>query len=672
MLSGCGRIATRWSRCAYVGVAPLHAFGYRSCTTATTKTKREDLRNIAVIAHVDHGKTTLVDGLLKQSGTLAGAHGRVMDSGAQEKERGITILAKNTGITLKDFGPGVKGPADAMRINIVDTPGHLDFSGEVERALQMVEGFILLVDAAESVKPGTRYVLRKALSLDLRPIVVINKIDKDDSNIEKVVSDIQDLFLDIAVKDEQLNHIYFMYGSGRAGYVNSTPLKDGTLFPLFQQIFDKIPAPSQPNPDSPLRMLVSSLDEETTVPGSTRPEDVQKVAIGRIFAGVVKKDQVVTVTLAGKQCNALVKSIRIFQGVDRVSVPSAKFGDIVMLALQEPLDGRKVPLEIGATICEDGKVDPWPYKPPDEPTFSLVVKAIEASWKDKEVSPTVQRLRRWDETTARFRREALVNTALRVETLEGSAVKLHGRGPLHLSVILEEMRREGYSFEVFAPKVLTKVIDGVLCEPYEKVTLEFKGTVSDRVISSLSQRMCEMGDFKSIAGGRSQLDITLPVRFLMGYPLEFNKITGGDGVLNHAFDAFKPQASVPSERQTGCLIAQEAGEVTGYALAGLSGQGKFFVEPGQAVYVGQIIGENTKQNFQELPVNCTKRNEQLGGLRSNVNDAKNKRKMDWHAQEMTLDDYIAFAHPSELIVVTPTSVRMRKPGFAGKCTMRSK
>ncbi|XQJ27478.1 elongation factor, putative [Leishmania guyanensis] len=609
---------------------------------------REDVRNIAVIAHVDHGKTTLVDSMLSQSGTVANAHNRVMDSKDQERERGITILAKNTAIVL-DNGK--------RRINIVDTPGHLDFSGEVERALQMVEGIILLVDAKEGVRPGTRYVLRKALSLHLRPIVCLNKIDKDDLNIAKTEKAVEDLFLEAAQDESQLE-MKFLYGSGRNGYMNEKPRQEGTLTPLFDTIFSTVPAPKAED-EQILQMLVAQVDEDE--------QNGTKLAIGRIYNGAVQTGDVVTVALEERQTDALVKSIHLYCGVQKMPVTRASYGDICILELQEPI-GMKVPLKIGGTIGKQSAVKLFPYKKPDDPTYSLVLQESEASWKGKEATeamgkmPLIQR---------RLDREAMVNTALQLKSINAKQIIMYGRGPLHLSVIIEDMRREGYEFEIQAPRVLTRMIDGVTCEPFERLLLEFKDNLVSDVVSFLSSKMGEIGEIEPLSNGRILMECVMPVRLMSNVPLKFHTLTGGDGVLNHQFDSYRPMAAIDTERDTGALISVENGEVTDWSLSGFGTQGRFFVLPGDQVHYGQIIGENQKTSLQNLGVNVCKRNEQLGGMRANANDKANSRRGPYSAVRYTFEDCAAWVTDDELVTVTPKSIRMRKPGFNGKTSMRS-
>lgn len=608
---------------------------------------RDDIRNIAVIAHVDHGKTTLVDSMLSQSGTLANAHNRVMDSKDQEKERGITILAKNTAILL-DNG--------TRRINIVDTPGHLDFSGEVERALQMVEGIVLLVDAKEGVRPGTRYVLRKALGLNLKSIVCLNKIDKDDSNISKAEDGVQDLFLETA-EDESHLDITFMYGSGRSGYMNTTPIKEGTLQPLFSQIFSTVPAPKT-NSDEVLQMLVTQVDEEGDV----------KVAIGRIYHGKVSAGDIVTVALEDKQVDALVKKICLYCGVEKMNVTSASFGDICILYLQEPI-GQKVPLKIGCTIANKDNVMLLPFKKPDDPTYSLIIQESLADWKKKEANENKSTIHAIQK---RLEAESRVNTALQLTGLGTPEITMMGRGPLHLSVIIEDMRREGFEFEIRAPKVMTKVIDGVECEPFEKLILEFHSSLISEMISFLSSKMAEIGEIEHLSDDRVMVECILPVRSLSKVPLKFHTMTGGDGVLHHSFEAFRPLVAIDADRDTGALISVDNGEVTEWSLSGFNSQGRFFVVPGDTVHYGQIIGENLKTPLQNLGINVCKRNEQLGGMRANATDKAASKRGKFSAVRFGFEDCISWVADDELVTVTPKSIRMRKPNFNGKTSMRKR
>jgi GTP-binding protein len=644
-----------WSRSALS--ARPHAIFSTSSLLAHLRsiTERPDVRNIAVIAHVDHGKTTLVDSMLQQSGTVANAKGRVMDSKDQERERGITILAKNTAILL---GEAAKDGSGQRRINIVDTPGHLDFSGEVERALQMVEGIILLVDAKEGVRPGTRYVLRKALSLNLKPIICMNKIDKDDTALEKTEAAIQDLFLETASDDSQLD-LFFMYGSGRSGYMNETPIKEGNLTPLFNSIFNRIPPPKQEKDDAPLQMLVAQVDiDEKTG---------NKVAVGRVFKGSLSVGDVVTVALEGDAVDAMVTDIKLYCGMQKMDTKTASFGDICAVTLKEPI-GMKVPLKIGCTLCAKGNINLWPYKRPDEPTYSLVLQESQASWKKKEAAESHGTM---TVLTKRLEREVMVNTALQLEGVGTGQITMKGRGPLHLSVIIEDMRREGYEFEVQAPSVLKKTIDGVECEPFEKLQIEFKDSLVAEMVTFLSSKMAELGDITQLSDGRVSLECTMPVRLMSNVPLKIHTMTTGDGILHHSFDGYRPLAAGSLERETGALISVDAGEATDYSMSGHGSSGRFFVEPGATIYYGQIVGENSKTKLQNLGINICKRNEQLGGMRANANDKAAAKRGPFTCATAKFEDCIAWVADDELVTVTPQSIRMRKPNFNGKTSMRS-
>ena len=614
---------------------------------ASTKQRqyRNDIRNIAVIAHVDHGKTTLVDALLKQSGTVSNARGRVMDSRDQEKERGITILAKNTALVFND----------QRRINVVDTPGHLDFGGEVERALHMVEGFILLVDAKESVMPGTRYVLRKALSLNLKPIVVLNKIDKDDTNITKTVREVEDLFLETASDDNDLD-LHFLYGSGKIGYFNDTPIQGGTLQPLFDALFKYVPPPSQTE-GSAFRFLVAQVEEG---------EHGWRIAIGRVFAGTVEVGQVVLVVLGEKRVKTLVRGISQFAGVVRTPTTSASFGDIVAITLEPPVE-QKIPLEIGASLCDEKRVEPCPYRPPDDPIFSILFSESKASWKGKEVMDA--RMGRMDEIRQRLEREALVNSALKLR-VEPDGILAMGRGPLHLSVIIEDMRRQGYEFELSAPSTIKKVINDVVHEPFERVSMDFKEEHMSAIASQMALRCGEVGDIKPAGQGRLSVDVVLPVRLMLDWPMVYHRLTQGDGILRHCLDSFRPASGDATIRTTGALVCVEDGEVTSYGLQQLAQHGRFFVEPGDKVYYSQIVGENAKLRLQDVPVNVTKRNEQLGGFRANSNDTSARSKSGFVGERLTLEDGMAWICAGEVVSVTPKAVRLRKLNFSGKTTMR--
>eukprot|EP00760_Papus_ankaliazontas_P025310 PhM_4_TR2630/c0_g1_i1/m.87524/K06207/typA, bipA; GTP-binding protein len=610
---------------------------------------RNNVRNIAVIAHVDHGKTTLVDEMLKQSGTVSNARNRVMDSKDQEKERGITILAKHTSILVGD-----------NRINIVDTPGHMDFGGEVERALQMVEGFLLLVDAHEGVKPGTRFVLRKALSLKLQPIIVLNKIDMEEANCEKTEEAITDLFLDTVEDVDQLD-LKFIYGSGRSGYMNTTPKQGGTMQPLFDAILQHIPAPKAPKNDNHLRMLVGNVDEYTEGTNTKI-----KVAIGRIFGGEVKPKQIVEVVRGDEHEKGIVKKIELFKGVGRMDTQNAQVGDVALVHIQQPRD-KEVPVLIGATVCEEGHVNPWPYVKPDEPSFSLLVTESQASWKGTEVAGRASHL---GSIRLRLMREALNNTALRV-TDKGAVnglpcIEIAGRGLLHLGVILEDMRREDYEFELLAPETMTRVVDGEVHEPWERVLFEYKTSETNTVMQLLTAHHAEIGETNPTLGSRVQTETFMAVRLMGDVAQKFVRTTGGDGVVVREPAGLRPMLTgIDIQRTSGALVSVDSGAVTEYALSQAAQHGVYFVQPGDQAYFGQIVGECTKLRNQDMPINVT-RTKELVNLRANAADASKRSHGGARTQVMKLEEALTWISKGELVTVTPKSVRMRKLYFDGK------
>jgi len=611
---------------------------------------REDVRNIAVIAHVDHGKTTLVDAMLKQSGTIADAKNRVMDSKDQEKERGITILAKHTSILPK-----------GQRINIVDTPGHLDFGGEVERALQMVEGFLLLVDAHEGVKPGTRYVLRKALQLKLKPIVIYNKIDMAETNIEKSTNQINDLFLDTVEDADQLE-IVSLYGSGRGGYMNTTPTKGGTMQPLFETIMQVIPPPKQKE-GAPLQLLVGNVDE---LPDGT------KIAIGRIFSGEINVKDVIRVVLENVQEDALVKRIQLYKGVDKVDTQRASTGDVAVVHLAEA-KGKPIPLRIGCTLCDPKNVVPRQYVKPDDPTFQIIIREMAAKWKETETKEKMKS--RFSNIRDRLYREAMNNTGLRLENVEGNtnALRMLGRGLLHLGVILEDLRREDFEFELQAPDVLTRQINGETCEPFEKLTLEFKPECLSTVTTLLVSRSAEIGETNTTLNDRVVLECVMPVRTIGDLNIKFLQATKGDGVFQHEHAGYQPFASnIDTRRTTTALVAAEAGLTTDYGLSSNKQHGSFFVGTSEQVYPGQVVGDCTSQKATDMIINVTKAKEGQGGFRANAHDAAQRTKSGFTHIEKSMEDALQWVMPDELVTVTPKSVRIRKYFFDGKTTKARK
>lgn len=587
--------------------------------------KRSEIRNIAIIAHVDHGKTTLVDQLLKQSGTLKAAEQteRVMDSNELERERGITILAKNTGIVWNNYS-----------INIVDTPGHSDFGGEVERTLQMVEGFLLVVDAAEGVLPGTRFVLQKALALGLKPIVMINKVDRKDADIERTERAVHDLFLDLATDESQLE-FPILYGSSRFGYASkNSAAREGTMQPLFEAITQHIPAP-QPKKEM-LQMLVTSLDHS---------DFLGPIAIGRIFSGEMKVGQQV-VACKDEQISKPLKITKIFKfiGLSRVETETAGFGDIVAVT------GFNEPTSIGATLCEVDKPAPYPYVKVDEPTVSMYMSVNDSPFNGKEGKLLTSR-----QIKERLEKELKVNVALRVEpTQSAESFKLSGRGQMHLGILIENMRREGFEMQISAPEVIYKTIDGVKNEPIEFVVIDVPEEYQGAVMENMGRRKANMKNMTTYENGRVRLEYEVPSRALIGFRGQFLTDTRGTGLLTMSFFGYQPyKGDIPS-RTKGAMVSIEQGVVTAYALDTLQERGTLFVEPTENVYEGQIIGECSRDT--DLDVNPCKQ-KKLTNMRASGTDDQVKLPP---AKKMELEQCMEWIRPDELVEVTPLSIRLRK------------
>lgn len=587
-------------------------------------TDRSHIRNIAIIAHVDHGKTTLVDQLLKQSGTIkVDTSDRVMDSNDLERERGITILAKNTGITYQGYN-----------INIVDTPGHSDFGGEVERTLQMVEGFLLLVDAAEGVLPGTRFVLQKALHLNLKPIVLINKIDRKDADIERTESAVQDLFLDLATDDSQLS-FPILYGSGRSGYVSkSSADRSGDMTPLFQAILDHIPAPT-PKADR-LQFLTTSLDHS---------DFLGAIAVGRIFSGSISVGQQVICCKDDKvgQPTKITKIYK-FLGLSKVEADTAGTGDIVALT------GFVEPVAIGTTICEVGHPLPYPYVKVDEPTVSIYFSVNDSPFSGREGTFLTSR-----HLKERLEKELRVNVALRVEpTASPETFKVSGRGQLHLGILVENMRREGFEVQLSAPEVIYKTINGVKNEPIEYVLLDIPQEHQGVVMENLGKRKAQMINMHMYDDGRMRLEYNVPSRALLGFRSQFLTDTRGNGISNFMFHGYEPYKGDIQTRIKGAIVSMENGTTTGFALDNLQDRGTLFVRAGEEVYEGMIIGESSRDN--DMDVNPCKE-KKLSNMRASGSDDAIKIAP---AKTMNLEMCMEWIRPDELIEVTPTHVRLRK------------
>jgi GTP-binding protein len=587
----------------------------------------EKLRNIAIIAHVDHGKTTLVDKLLQQSGTFA-AHEkveeRVMDSNALEKERGITILAKNTAIDWNGY-----------HINIVDTPGHADFGGEVERVLSMVDSVLLLVDAVDGPMPQTRFVTQKAFALGLKPIVVINKIDRPGARAHWVLDQTFDLFDRLGATEEQLD-FPVIYASALNGYAGHDPdIREGNMDPLFQTIIDKVHPPAV-DEEGGFQMQISQLDYNSYV---------GVIGIGRIQRGTIKTNTpVVVVSRDGRQRNARILQVFGFKGLERVEVPEANAGDIIAFT---GIDA----LEISDTICATDCVEALPPLTVDEPTVSMTFQVNNSPFAGKEGKFVTSR-----QIRERLQRELLHNVALRVEdTADPDKFKVSGRGELHLSILIENMRREGYELGVSRPEVIIKEIDGEPCEPYEFVTIEVEEANQGAVMEKLGERKGDLLNMVPDGQGRVRLEYMMPSRGLIGFQTEFMTATSGTGLLYHVFDHYGPvKKGDIGQRINGVMISMVAGKALGYALFNLQERGRLFIEHGTEVYEGMIVGIHSRSN--DLVVNPTKA-KQLTNIRAAGSD---ENILLTPPIKLSLEQALEFIDDDELVEVTPKSVRLRK------------
>jgi GTP-binding protein len=587
----------------------------------------ERLRNIAIIAHVDHGKTTLVDQLLSQSGTLderAAAPERVMDSNDLERERGITILSKNTAIKWRDY-----------RINIVDTPGHADFGGEVERVLSMVDSVLLLVDAVEGPMPQTRFVTQKALEQGLCPIVVINKIDRPGARPHWVLDQTFDLFDRLGASDQQLD-FPIVYASGLQGFASmEAETRDGDMTPLFELIVDRVPAPSVDN-EGPFQMQVSSLDYSSYV---------GVIGIGRINRGRIKANSPITVLdPEGKQRNARMLQIFGFLGLERVEVPEAYAGDIIAFTGVDALG-------ISDTLCDPGQVEALPPLAIDEPTVSMTFQVNNSPFAGQEGKYVTSR-----QIRERLERELVHNVALRVEdTGDPDKFKVSGRGELHLSILIETMRREGYELGVSRPEVIQREIDGQLQEPFEQLTVDVEEQHQGTVMEKLGERGADLTDMVPDGQGRVRLDFIVPSRALIGFRTEFLTATQGSGLLYHVFDHYAPlKKGEFGKRANGVLISNGKGKVLGFALFNLQERGRMFVSPGEIVYEGMLVGIHSRSN--DLVVNPLKA-KQLTNVRASGTD---EAILLTPPIRMTLEQALEFIDDDELVEVTPDSIRLRK------------
>jgi GTP-binding protein len=587
----------------------------------------QKLRNIAIIAHVDHGKTTLVDQLLRQSGTLDARKDlqeRVMDSNDLERERGITILAKNTAITWGDF-----------RINIVDTPGHADFGGEVERVLAMVDCVLLLVDAVDGPMPQTRFVTQKAFKHGLRPIVVINKIDRDEARPGWVLDQTFDLFDRLGATDEQLD-FPVVYASALRGFAGLDPtVRDGDMQPLFKTIVEHCPPPDV-DADGPLQLQVTLLDYSSYVGA---------IGIGRIKRGTLKRGMAVTViNREGKQRSERITQILGFHGLTRVEVESASAGDIVAFAgIAEP--------KVSDTLCDPATVEPLPSLTVDEPTISMTFEVNTSPFLGREGKFVTSR-----QIRERLEREAIHNVALRVEpSADPDKFVVFGRGELHLGVLLENMRREGYELAVSRPRVVIKQVDGAAHEPYEQVTVDADADAQGDVMSALGSRGAELTDMQADGRGRIRLDYMVPSRGLIGFQTEFRTMTRGTGLLHHVFDHYGPVVQRQlGQRPNGVLISNGQGVALAYSLFSLQERGRLCIGPGEEVYEGMIIGLNNRDN--DLVVNPLK-GKKLTNMRA---AGKDENVVLTPPIRFSLEQAMEFIDDDELIEVTPGSIRLRK------------
>ena len=589
---------------------------------------REDLRNIAIIAHVDHGKTTLVDEMLKQGGVFRenqATEDRVMDSNALERERGITILAKNTAVHYKD-----------KKINLIDTPGHADFGGEVERILKMVNGVILLVDSAEGPMPQTRFVLGKALELNHKVIVVVNKIDKPDARIHEVVDEVLELLIDLNATDEQLDSP-MLFCSGRDGTASYSPDEKGEdLVPLFETICQYISAP-EGDDEAPLQMLVSSIDYN---------EYVGRIGIGRIERGSIKQNQEISIcnfyTPDAKPKRAKIVSLYQIDGLVRVPVETARMGDIVCFSGAEDIT-------IGDTVTDTATPEALEFVKVSEPTMEMTFAVNDSPFAGREGKFVTSRQLR-----TRLFKELLKDVSIRIEDGDTTdEFKVAGRGEMHLSILIENMRREGYELCCSNPRVLYKEIDGVKCEPMEIATLDVPEEFVGAVIEKLGKRKGDLIEMNPM-GNRMRIIYSIPSRCLLGYRSEFLTDTHGEGIINTIFDGYQPYRGDVVMRYTGSLVASEDGETTRYGLFNTQERGNMFVGPQTPVYEGMIVGENPKA--EDIAVNPCKK-KQLTAIRSAGADEK---LLLTPPVIFSLEEAIEFINDDELIEVTPKSIRLRK------------
>ncbi|WP_134685899.1 translational GTPase TypA [Brevibacillus migulae] len=589
--------------------------------------KRQDIRNIAIIAHVDHGKTTLVDKLLIQSGTFRSnqqVEDRMMDSNDLERERGITILAKTTSVQY-----------EGNTINILDTPGHADFGGEVERIMSMVDGVLLIVDAFEGCMPQTRFVLRKALEAKVTPIVVVNKIDRENARPQEVINEVYDLFIDLDATEDQLD-FPIVYASGLQGLAGMEPDKlEGDLKPLFNTIIEHIPAP-EADETQPLQMQVTMLDYN---------DFLGRIGIGRVYRGVINvNDMVAVVKRDGSVKKMRVQKLFGFSGLQRVEQKTARAGDIIALAGLEDIN-------VGETVCHVDHPDPLPLLKIDEPTLQMTFSVNNSPFAGREGKHVTSRKLR-----DRLMSELETDVSLRVEETDSpDSFIVSGRGELHLSILVENMRREGYELAVSKPEVIIRMIDGQKMEPAERLTIDVPEEYVGSVMETLGLRKAEMVNMINNGFGQVRLEFIIPSRGLIGYRTEFLTITRGYGILNHSFESYRPLVpGAVGGRHAGVLISHETGTASTYGLMSVEDRGIMFIHPGTEVYEGMIVGEHNRDN--DLVVNVCKE-KHATNVRSANKDETVKMKT---PRTLTLEEALEYLNDDELCEVTPQSVRLRK------------
>lgn len=587
---------------------------------------RENLRNIAIIAHVDHGKTTLVDELLKQSGIFRQnevVQDRVMDSNDLERERGITILSKNTSVHYKD-----------VKINIVDTPGHADFGGEVERILTMVDGVLLLVDAFEGCMPQTRFVLRKALALDKKVIVVVNKIDRPGARPAEVVDEVLDLFIELGANDDQID-FPVVYASARDGYASFDPdVREGDMRPLFDSILENIESP-EGEMDAPLQVLFSSLDYD---------DYIGRIGIGRVARGKIKRnDSVVLCKTDGTQENVKISRLYQFEGLKRAEVEEAAVGDLICVS-------GITDLNIGETICAPDCIEPLPFVKIDEPTLSMNFMVNDSPFAGQDGKYVTSRNIR-----DRLFKEVETNVSMRVEETDSTdCFKVSGRGELHLSILIETMRRENYEFQVSRPQVITKTENGQLLEPIELLIVEVPEEYVGAVMQKIGARRGELENMGTRDGGSTHLEFRIPARGLIGYRSEFMTDTNGNGIMNNLFAGYEPFKGDIQTRERGSIIVHETGETSAYGLFNTQDRGRMFVGPGVPVYEGMIVGECAKN--EDIVCNVCKQKHLTNTRASGSDDAL---RLVPHTV-LSLEQSMEFIKDDELVEITPHSIRLRK------------